>query len=337
MAKERTQTKRRDGALNAKFRQSFGFAPAPDTSVSPFTNAVRLRLASSSSSFSISPLIPSNMAFHDLTPDQSAPPNAQALLGLGSKFVCTPSKTTGDLSKTFRRFECDFFIKVIFAGDDEMLSDDNLDRSKLYVKSKWEPQPGDVPFWCSQRLSRFFARVQNLFHPKKATSNLFPHQERLLDSLSEHKDFLFPETDKGLGPCCVTYNQYVTDALTHLQNQEVYQQLSESEAKAAISSLDDSISEWIDKYKSQVGPKKCEFIDNHRKDNSASPFGQFYIMYKRHKKQNKDGSWPTRPVCSDVTSLPHALGKWITEQLVPLQRQQPSYFQDSFALKKILD
>ena len=39
----------------------------------------------------------------------------------------------------------------------------------------------------------------------------------------------------------------------------------------------------------------------------------------------------------DVTSLPHALGKWVTEALIPIQISQPSYFMDSFELKAILD
>ena len=59
-------------------------------------------------------------------------------------------------------------------------------------------------------------------------------------------------------------------------------------------------------------------------------------MYKIHKGI-KNGRWPTRPVCSDVTSLPHGLGKWITEELTPIQKKQPSYFQDSYELKEMLD
>ena len=281
------------------------------------------------------------MAFHDLTPNGTAPPNAQILLGLGSKFICTPPTTTGALDRTFKRFERDFYIKVIYSGEEEDPSDEYLPidrgRSKLYVNSKWCPTAGDVPYWCSQRLSKFFVRVQKLFRRRPATSNLFPHQLELLDSLSEHPDFLFPETDKGLGPCCVTYDQYVQDALIHLKTEEVYQQLSETEASNIIATLDDSISTWLARYKSKIGRMAVQFIDNHRTENSASPFGQFYILYKRHKKQRKDGTWPTRPVCSDVTSLPHALGKWVTEQLVPIQRNMPSYFKDSFALKHLLD
>ena len=38
-----------------------------------------------------------------------------------------------------------------------------------------------------------------------------------------------------------------------------------------------------------------------------------------------------------VTSLPHALGKWVTEALIPIQQAQLSYFKDAFALKEILD
>jgi hypothetical protein len=67
-----------------------------------------------------------------------------------------------------------------------------------------------------------------------------------------------------------------------------------------------------------------------------TPFGQFYVMYKIHKGM-KNGKWPTRPVCSDVSSLPHGLGKWITMMLQPIAQQQQSFFKDSFALKDLLD
>jgi hypothetical protein len=63
---------------------------------------------------------------------------------------------------------------------------------------------------------------------------------------------------------------------------------------------------------------------------------QLYIMYKVHKEQCEDGSWPTRPVCSDVTSYPHILGKWVMEQLQPVAQCQPSYFKDTFELRRCL-
>jgi hypothetical protein len=190
----------------------------------------------------------------------------------------------------------------------------DLDRSKLRVKSKWKPSAGDVPNWCAQRLSRFFVQVQRLFKQRKAQPNLLPHQEELLQTLPVDPNFLFPETDKGLGPCAVTHEQYTT--VEHLTNKDVYEQLSETEALAAATALNSDIQTWLRTYKNVIGDQAYGFILNHLKDNTHSPFGQFYILYKIHKGK-KNGRWPTRPVCSDVSSLPHGLGKWVTEQLTP--------------------
>jgi hypothetical protein len=56
-------------------------------------------------------------------------------------------------------------------------------------------------------------------------------------------------------------------------------------------------------------------------------------MYKIHKPGRKT----RRPVCSDCSSMLHALGKWITTELNPIAQRQQSYFQNSFALKEMLD
>ena len=42
----------------------------------------------------------------------------------------------------------------------------------------------------------------------------------------------------------------------------------------------------------------------------------------------------TQPVCSDVTSLLHGHAKWVTDELLPLQKKQDSDFKDSSALIK---
>eukprot|EP00804_Cyclotella_cryptica_P011959 CCRYP_004435-RA/>CCRYP_004435-RA protein AED:0.36 eAED:0.36 QI:0/-1/0/1/-1/1/1/0/252 len=79
-----------------------------------------------------------------------------------------------------------------------------------------------------------------------------------------------------------------------------------------------------------------QYIRHHMANNSEHPFGQFYIMYKIHKGK-KNNRWPSRPVCSDVSSLQHGLGKYITEMLLPIAQHQQSYFCDSYALKTLLD
>ena len=248
------------------------------------------------------------------------------------------------MKATTSRFERDFFIKVIFAFDASendalALADENENnhRPKLYVKSKWNPTACDVPSWACNRLSKFINRVKRLFKKRKSTPNLLPFQESLMQSLLDDKTLLYPETDKGLGPCAVTYDQYVSDCLVHLRNRECYLQLSKEEALLATDILETDILAWLKKYKNHIENMPRKYIEEHMKSVSASPFGQFYILYKIHKGIGDDGRWPTRPVCSDVSSLAHGLGKWVNEELTPVAKAQASFFQDTFALKELLD
>ena len=88
-------------------------------------------------------------------------------------------------------------------------------------------------------------------------------------------------------------------------------------------------------FKKAITKNEANYIKDHLHQNCHSPFGQFYISYKVHKQPVND-SYPTRPVCSDVSSLPHGLGKWVDLQLQPIAHAQPSYFKDSFTLKALL-
>jgi ribosome-associated translation inhibitor RaiA len=339
LAKEKELQKAQEcsrlGLATGQVKKQYGFVPDP--SVTPFRNAVRLHQSGNVNSLPM----PSNMAFHDLTPTKCAPRAAKALLGLGSKFIPTPKFTTASIEPSTLRFQRDFFLKVIFAIDEpeeQALAYTEFDkiRSKLYVKSKWEPTELHVPNWACLRLSRFINRVSRLFKKMKATSNLLPYQERIMESLLNDPNLLFPLADKGLGPCAVSYDQYIEDCLIHLKNQECYSLISERDAKLAIDLLEDDIEKWLKKYKHQVDGMHAKYILKHMASVSTSPFGQFYVLYKIHKGM-KNGRWPTRPVCSDVSSLTHGLGKWVNEMLTPVQKAQQSYFQDSFELKKMLD
>ncbi len=313
-------------------RKKYGFAP--DTSVSPFRNAARL--FDTLPPNDINPLhlinLPSNLAFHDLTPGKVAPSNARLLLGMGPKFIKTPKFTTNCILPSLYRHERDFHLKVYFAGSD--LDRDKI--SKLYVNSEWRPDWHQIPGWVDYRLSKFFNRLKERFKRRRAASNLLPIQDRTLDELLEQSDLLFPLADKNLGWCAVHYDDYVKDGLIHLTNEEIYCQLSEEEAWLKIDSIREEIEEWLDEFEDDITDHEAKYIRAHMGANSLSPFGQFYIMYKIHKGM-KDNRWPTRPVCSDVTSIPHGLGKWTTEKLLPVAEKQPSYFKDSFALKEQLD
>jgi hypothetical protein len=119
-----------------------------------------------------------------------------------------------------------------------------------------------------------------MFNKKRATSNLLPCQERLLTQLTEDNTLLFPDTDEGCGPCCVTYEQYVNDCLRHLTDTNFYQRLSETEAKAATHQVFLEVMEWTEKYKKKVDGAALNRIMNHmRSQASPSPFGHTTIEF----------------------------------------------------------
>jgi hypothetical protein len=62
------------------------------------------------------------------------------------------------------------------------------------------------------------------------------------------------------------------------------------------------------------------------------PYGYFYLLSKLHKSP-----FSTRPICSDCTSLPHSVGKWVDRQLQPIVKTQHTYFKNSFDLKQLFD
>jgi hypothetical protein len=116
-------------------KKQYGFVP--DLNVTPFRNAVRLHQSKNIHSLPM----PSNMAFHDLTPTKCAPRAAKLLLGLGSKFIPTSKFTAASIEPLAARFQRDFYLKVIFAceeSEEQELAYAKYDksRSKLYVKSK---------------------------------------------------------------------------------------------------------------------------------------------------------------------------------------------------------
>eukprot|EP00804_Cyclotella_cryptica_P024342 CCRYP_015317-RA/>CCRYP_015317-RA protein AED:0.18 eAED:0.18 QI:0/-1/0/1/-1/1/1/0/363 len=133
----------------------------------------------------------------------------------------------------------------------------------------------------------------------------------------------------------MTYDQYVAGALVHLTDSTIFECLSTDKAWNAAKSIEDDIREWLRSHRQAADKDALLYIEEHISKNRQSPFGQFYILYKIHKPRTPRG-FPTQPVCSDVSSLPHTLGKWVDIQLQPIARAQPSYFQDSYLLKQLL-
>ena len=114
---------------------------------------------------------------------------------MGNKFIETPKFTTGDISGTRERFRQELFLKVFFAECESEFS-----KSKLYIKSEWTPEDFEIPCWTHDRLDNFLTKVTALFKRKRASSNLLPFQQKIMDRLTNYSDLIFQDTGKGLGP-----------------------------------------------------------------------------------------------------------------------------------------
>lgn len=296
-----------------------------------------------------------NLAFHDLTEDNSVPAGANLLLGLGSKFIPSPPKTTGikDLKPFLFRFKRDLY-RAAFYGDTEDDEDDFTTRPKLKLKSDWEPMDCEVPEEISQRIRTFFDRLEELFteSERPARSNLRPFELDLLKALQADVSLIIANADKGLGPVAVRLARYIKDALVHLEDESTYDIISSKEASSLTNQVVLDISAWVDKFRpytdaeNRANPRRVRphagalsddeakyILTKTRDAHRDSPNAFFYLLYKLHKGP----PIKTRPVCSTCGSIAEAIGQYVNEKLQPIARAQRSWFRDSFTLKKLLD
>ena len=90
---------------------------------------------------------PSNLAFHDFTKKHKPEKNLRSLLGLGLKFIPTPSLTNSwsRLRKSsYDRLFRSVHLRFHFAGKPPSEGTTSYD-PKLYVRSKWTPPHWTIP------------------------------------------------------------------------------------------------------------------------------------------------------------------------------------------------
>ena len=306
-----------------RVQQHYPTLPAP--TVTNHHNARNLLSATHPSSY-FPPV--SKLAFHDLTITHKLPPTAHHILGLGLKFIPTPKLniTPEALDISTSRFERDLNLRVFFAGDDV----EHYDPKALRIKSQWRaPLP---PRNIDERISTFITQITNTFRQTHTTSNISHHQRALLRQIKSNKNITILTADKGLGPVGVDTTQYIAWGLKHLTDATTYTILTSDDADAAASQLYHTIHDWTLRHHRTLGSDVVRFIRRHIESARSDPFGYFYLLAKLHKTPTS-----TRPVCSDCASLPHAIGKWVDQQLQPVVKSQTYYFKNSFELKKLLD
>ena len=201
----------------------------------------------------------------------------------------------------------------------------------LYNRSEWRPAYKYIPITKNTKIHRFHQQLLRIFRQKRSPSNLNPLQCNLLRSIRNDPNILIVNADKGLGPCAVTYEQYIRDALKHLTDEATYEPLSEPTAFAEAKETANLIRKWCDKHCDALPASWIDFIREKLIQTADEPFGYFYLMYKIHKTPTS-----TRPVCSDCSSAIHSLGKLIDILLQPVAQGQASFFKNSFEFKKLL-
>jgi hypothetical protein len=271
---------------------------------------------------------PGNMACHDLTSSNKPPAAFRSLLGLGLNFCVIPETTTNRIRESLERFRRDIYLRVFFAGSDD------LTPTKLFVRSDWEPPPEAIPAELRVRIKIFQKAIKRLFRVKRCASNLIPHQRQVLTSLRESSTLLVVRTDKNLGPAVIDRSAYIRHAFAdHLSDRKTYLSLTKQEARSKMDDLAENLELFIEKYNDngELSDRHAKFLEDSL-TLVEDPFPRLYLLFKIHKSPLK-----TRPIVSVSGSTLHALGRWVDCQLQPLMKTLPSFIASSWELKNSLE
>ena len=121
---------------------------------------------------------------------------------------------------------------------------------------------------------------------------------------------------------------YIRYALMHLSNTVMYEIITLEQGQEDIYNLKWEIFEWTITHRKALTKQTVAYLRKKLEITRKDPFGYFYLLYKFHKNPIS-----TIPVCSDCSSLPHALGQWMDEQLQPIVVSQETYIKYSFSFK----
>ena len=282
---------------------------------------------------------PSNMAFHDFTKQHKPQKKLRSLLGLGLKFIPTPSLTNSwsRLKKSsYNRLFHSVHLRLHFAGEPPSEGTTSYD-PKLYVHSTWTPPHWTIPpIALEERLSCFSTALNKLFKTRKGKPNLLPHQHRALRTLQQQQTFLIVPCDKNLGPAIIERHDYLKIAMwDHLSDTTTYKSLTTSEIDRYFSEIKKHILGWLKTYNIKLTKMERAFLCKELKSNQ-SPYARFYLTLKAHKLKpgQTENQLKSRPIVSCPGSLLHGLGVWVDRKLQEVAQNTISYFKNTLELKK---
>ena len=284
---------------------------------------------------------PSNMAFHDFTKQHKPQKNLWSLLGLGLKFIPTPSLTncwSRLKQSSYDRLFRSVHLRFHFAGKPPSEGTTTYD-PKIYIHSTWTPPHWTIPpVALEERLTRFSSALNKLFKTRKGKTNLLPHQHRALRMLQQQQMFLIVPCDKNLGPAIIERHDYLKIAMRdHLSDTTTYKSLTTSEIDRFSSDITKIILGWMKTHHKTLTKMERAFLRKKLKSNQ-SPYTRFYLTLKTHKLKPGQmvDNLKSRPIVSCPGSLLHGLGVWVDRKLQEVAQRIVSYFKNTQELKKEL-
>ena len=244
---------------------------------------------------------------------------------MGLNYCLRSQTTTFNLDDQLHRFTRDLLIKLFFAN-----RKDRDFNPRFHVKSNWLPPHNALPREFRLNIEQFTTHLRTIFNCRRTRSNLLRYHQTLLQHLQDSEVHLVIPSDKNLGPVIIERGCYIARALQdHLWNAQVYDNLSQEEANAALNKIRGSINFFLFSNRYLFSKQEYKFLSHSLV--CDDPFSYFYLLAKIHKNP-----WQTRPIVSTSGSLLSGLGVWIDHHLQPLVCQLPSFVKDSASLVALL-
>ena len=263
---------------------------------------------------------PLNLAFHNLAPEGfKVAPTLRRLLGLNLNFIPAPRLSENTRKRNWSRAISDLErstkIALFFRDSPERAFNRNL-----YVPNPlWQPD-NELPI----ELKNWFEKAyKSEIRFQRFKDNLSKQQRRLLNDLTKRNDVVITESDKNLGPCLLSKDQYVSLCEDHLSS-SAYRKEEVCDISHIRTKIRQLYSRMLDRGLSNQDIR----IIIHCLENSEVP--KFRGIPKLHKL-DQSGAWnrSMRPIVSCINSPTRGLSKWLDYNLKPFLLKTETFLRDS--------
>lgn len=237
----------------------------------------------------------------------------EIVLKKGLKFCPTPRNNSDDLDlhKGLNEFARQLHCKVFFKGAPY--------QEPLYKhKSYWIPPLNKQNVNVIKYIEAVQKDILSAYKKDRPLNNNLTYKDRqCLKNLTDNRDIIIAQADKGGGICIVNTADYVSEAIKQLNDTKFYKKLD----------YDPTL-----KFRETIKTQLKYLVDNKKIEKNISTYliqenprpGQFYMLMKVHKQNH-----PGRPIISGIGTNTENISAFIDEQIKSTAAGAPSYVKDS--------